>query len=119
MAGMVPDFIIVFKLNEERKELNYRKLNFAAWSELKAQLGFTPLTLMSAAQTYDLEAFGAIMWLERRQRERTLRWPEVRRDLERVDVDFELIDFIVDGVSQSGEDDEPEEEPDPTTPADS
>lgn len=113
---MVPDIRIVFKLNGERRELAYRKLPFSVWSELKAQLRFTPISLLEAAQTFDLEAFGAIIWLERKQTERALGWQEVRRQLEHDECDFEPVDLIVNGNSITGaEDESPEEaEPDPT-----
>ena len=65
--ALAPDIVVVFECNRERKELNYRKLPFTAWSELKQQLGFTPTTLLDAVQSYDIEAFGAIIWLERKQ----------------------------------------------------
>jgi hypothetical protein len=112
--ALVPDIVFVFDLNGERKRLEYRKLPFSAWSELKASLGFTPTTLVEAMRDYDLEAFGAIIWLERKQRERMLRWVEIRRELERNDVDLEAVDVIVDGVSTLADYPEPEPEPDPT-----
>ena len=110
--ALVPDVVLIFKLNDERKELNYRKLPFSAWQELKSSLGFTPMTLMDAVGQYDLEGIGALIWLERKQRERSLRWNEIRRELERDDVTFESVGVIVDGVSDITED---EAEPDPTT----
>ena len=114
---MVPDLVVVFKLNEETRRLDYRKVPFSAWSELKAQLKFTPMSLLQAVQEFDLEAFGAIIWLERKQRERTLGWPEVRRELERADCDFEPIDMIVDGKPTMGtEEDSEETVPDPMQP---
>lgn len=115
---MVPDLVVVFKLNGETRRLDYRKVPFSAWSELKAQLKFTPMSLLRAVQEFDLEAFGAIIWLERKQLERKLGWPEVRRELERGDCDFEPVDAIVDGVSTVGDDESLSEEPkpDPTLP---
>ncbi len=121
--ALVPDIILVFKLNGERKELAFRKLPFSAWSELKQQLRFTPYSLMDAMLAFDVEAYGAVIWLERKQRERALRWPIVMRDLEREDFEFEAIDAVVDGEAIIGEEKEelvPAEEPelDPTTAGD-
>ena len=118
--SMVPDVQLVFRFNGKRKVLNYRKLPFSVWSELKAQLAFTPFSLIDAAQSYDLEALGAIIWLERKQLERALRWPEVRRALEHDDVDFEFVDAIVNGEAAVGEEDEAaaEAQADPTTAGD-
>lgn len=114
--ALVPDIVFIFDLNGERKRLEYRKLPFSAWSELKAALGFTPTTLVDAMHQYDLEAYGAVIWLERKQRERMLRWVEIRRELERNDVDFEAVDVLVDGASVlfDAPEPEPEPEPDPT-----
>ena len=116
---LVPDIVLVFKLNDERKELHYRKVPFSAWSELKQQLGFTAGTLIGALGTVDLEAIGAVIWLERKQHERSLRWTDVRGSLERDEYDFEAVDVITDGESMNGEDDDPappeeDAEPDPT-----
>jgi hypothetical protein len=114
--SLVPDIVLVFKLNGVRKELHYRKISFSAWSELKAQLGFTPLTLGSAMALVDQEALGAIIWLERKQRERNLRWSEVRRDIENNDYELDYVGTIIDGVGEFDEEDEPapEVEADPT-----
>lgn len=111
--ALVPDIAIVFTLNGQRKELRYRNLPFSIWSELKSQLSFTPTSLLDAVQNYDLEALGAIIWLERKQHERTLRWPEVRADLERNDADLEFLNASVDGRFILGEESN-EAEPDPT-----
>ena len=111
--SLVPDVVLIFKLNEERKELNYRKLPFSAWTELKASLGFTPMTLLSAVSDFDLEAIGGVIWMERKQHEKALRWNDVRRELERDDATFESVGVIVDGVTDMMEDEEAA--PDPTT----
>jgi hypothetical protein len=103
---IVSDIVYVFKLNGERKELHYRKIPFSGWSELKSQLGFTPTTLLESLVGGDLEAVGAMIWLERKQRERMLRWNDVRRELERDEVDFEGVGMIADGQVVAGEEDE-------------
>jgi hypothetical protein len=114
--SLVPDIVIIFQLDGERKQLSYRKIPFSGWSELKAALGFTPMTLGDAMISADLEAVGALIWLERKQRERDLRWPEVRRLLDREDHSLEVLGAIVDGEVVMGEDDTPGREPDPTKP---
>lgn len=115
--SLVPDIRITFETNGQRKELSYRKLPFSAWSELKGALGFTPVSLLEAVETYDLEAFGAIIWLERKQQERQLRWVEVRRVLEKEDVDFEFVNGYFNGIAVRDEEEVPpiaSDEPDPT-----
>jgi hypothetical protein len=124
MASLVPDIVLIFKTGEERRELHYKRLPFTAWQELKANLGFTPLSLISGIGEFDLEAVGAVIWLERKQGDRKLRWSEVRRELESDEIEFEFLVGLEDGKVIFGDEEEaeaeaahePEEELDPTTP---
>ena len=77
-------------------------------------MGFTPTSLLEAIQTFDVEAFAAIIWLDRKQNERALRWQTVRAELSRHEPEIKFVDILVEGESV-GDEDEPEEEPDPTT----
>jgi hypothetical protein len=94
--ALVENVEILFNLNGERKSLRYRRLPFSVWSELKAQLKFTSMSLLEAWMGGDVEAVGAIIWLERRQSERTLRWPTVRAELERDECEFEAVGAGID-----------------------
>jgi hypothetical protein len=122
---LIPDMVLVFRLDGVRKELHFRKLPFSAWSELKAQLNFTPLSMIEAAGTVDLEAIGAIIWLERKQRERQLRWNTVRQELEHMEdsPEFQIVGVINAGRVEFGEEAEvlgsapPADDEDPTTAA--
>lgn len=110
--ALAPNVVVVFEVNGQRKRLDYRKLPFSAWSELKAALSFTPVSLLEAMATFDLEAIAALVWLERKQHERGLRWHVVKDELETADIDFNPVDMIIDGRSRMGA--PTEEEPDPT-----
>lgn len=101
---MVPDITVVFTLDERRLQLRFRALPIGVWSELKHALKFTPKTLLEGAQDGDIEAALAIVWLERRQRERNLSWLDVRRDVEKTSPEFEIVDLLIKGVSQVGRD---------------
>lgn len=113
---LIPDVQVVFVCNGQRKVLDYRAVPFSAWREVKT-VGFTPVSLGEAIGDFDVEAFAALIYLERKQRERKLTWQQFVRELDDrvpdVDMDAEF-DVIVDGVSQvSGEKvDDPE---DPTS----
>ena len=111
---MIPDITLIFMLDGKRLTLRFRDLPLSVWSELKRHFGFTPGTIINACTELDVEAFAAIIWLERRQHDRRLQWATVQRELEVTEVEFELIDSILDGVSTVGEDVEPVE-PDPTS----
>ena len=109
---MVPDIKIKFSLDGNEQTLDYRRVPFVAWRELKAAVSFTPLTLVQEMARGDLDAIGAVIWLNRKQTARKLQFAEVQRDLADVG-EFELVDLIVKGQSQAtGEKDE--DEPDPT-----
>lgn len=117
---MIPNVAIVFLLNGKRLSLAFRKVPFSAWTELKHQLGFTPKTIIVALEDADVEAVAALIWLERKQRERRLTWAEVRKEMETADeMEFEVVDFLQDGASLLGEDaPAPEDDADPTTAGD-
>ena len=102
--AIVPDISILFKLDGVDKRLDFKKVPFSAWSELKRELQFTPQTLTFAMRESDVESFAAIIWLERRQTETGLAWASVRSQFEKHVPDFELVDGLVD-----------QSEPDPQT----
>lgn len=99
---LIPNVKIVFTLDGERKELEYRAVPLSAWAELKTRAGFTPVTLGEAIGELDVDAFVALAWLERRQTQRKLSWPRfvasLRDQVPDIDMDAEF-DVIVDGVS--------------------
>lgn len=119
MAVGVLDVKMVFKLGARTLTLDFRKIPFMAWGELKQATGFTQRTLIKALDDMDLDAVVAVIWLERKQRERKLRYVEVYQELQSAesDEDFEMLDMILKGRSLSGEpaDDEDQgEDGDPT-----
>lgn len=109
--SLVPDVVLIFNVNGKRKELHYRKLPFSVWSELKAALAFTPTTLIDSISHSDVEAIGALIWLERKQADRKITWNDIRRELEREDVTFEALGVVIDGQTMVGEE-TPTKEPD-------
>lgn len=115
---MVPAFTIVFEVNGNEKRLNFKDVPYSAWSELKASLGFTPITVQEALGDWDLEALEALVWLERKQRERKLDLSKARREIAADPPDIHLVDILKDGKSLTGGEDESEPEADPTTGSD-
>lgn len=110
---MAPDVVVRFKVNDDPKTLDYQSVPFTAWEELK-RVGYTPIGLMTAISGWDFEAIAALIWLERKQRDRKLPFTDVKTEIRRNPPAFELDDVIVDG--EDPDDDEPEdEEPDPPT----
>lgn len=91
MAVGIPDVTIVFKLGERQRTLVYRKVPVAAWRQLKALQGHTPLKLFSAVVDADIDAIYALIWLERCQRERELNFPTVLQELDKSNDEFEII----------------------------
>lgn len=84
---LAPAIAIVFELDGEEKRLDFRKVPFSAWGELKRELGFTVASLIDALGAVDVTAYGALMWLERRQHDRSLKWATVQRELEQAETD--------------------------------
>lgn len=108
---------IKFKLGARNLTLDYRKVPFQAWGELKQAAGFTQKTFAAALLEFDLDAVVGLIWLERKQRERKLRFLDVYQELQADDADeeFELVDIIFNGTSLSGQKPvDAEEEADPT-----
>lgn len=99
MAVGVAKAQITFRLDSCRLTLDYRKVPFGAWGELKSATTFTQSTLLKALGDSDVEAVVAVIWLERKQRERKLRYADVYRELEQADddVDFEIVKLVIDG----------------------
>lgn len=112
---------IVFRLDGERRTLDFQRVPFRAWPELKKATGFTQSSLIQAMAQSDVEAAVALVWLQRVQRDRKLRYVEVYQEYEDNDsaVDLELLELHSDGkkirLADDDEDDAPdEEESDPT-----
>ena len=122
----VTDTVIRFKLGNRDLQLDFRKIPFMKWSQLK-QIGFTQRTLVSALQDLDVEAVASLIWLERCQRERKLEYSDVISEINNFEgeaPEFEIIDLVIRGKSLMGRaavDDngqvviEPAEQPDPTS----
>lgn len=94
---------IRFKLGERKLTLRYRKVPFSAWAELKRVIGFTQRTLLNGIADLDVEAVAALIWLERKQRERKLPLVEVLNGMD-TDGDedapeFEILTMTIDGKS--------------------
>lgn len=106
MAVGVIDMKIRFKLGARELTLDYRRVPFMKWAELKQVTGFVQRTLMTALDNLDLDAIVAVIWLERVQRERKLNFADVRQELMNAesDEDFEVTDVIVKGKSVFGND---------------
>lgn len=105
--ALIPDAEITFKVAGQQKTLRYRAVPFSAWAELKQHLGLTPGTLMNALADLDVEAYAALVWLERRQRERKLTWHQYRITLDDQvpDLDMDSFDVTVDGQRQDDDED--------------
>ncbi|MGH3942622.1 MAG: hypothetical protein ACRDTG_29165 [Pseudonocardiaceae bacterium] len=113
----VADTTIRFRIDDRRLTLDYRKVPFSAWGELKAAVGFTQSTLVKALGDSDLDAVVALVWLERKQRERKLRFVELYHDLQHTEEhqDIEITEIVIAGRSYGDtETDADEEESDPT-----
>jgi hypothetical protein len=108
MAVGVVDTKIKFKLGARELTLDYRRVPFMKWSELKQTTTFTQKTLVSALFELDLDAIVALIWLERTQRERKLSYLDVHQELSNAnggdDEDFEVLDLIIKGKSVNGND---------------
>lgn len=118
MAVGVLDATIKFTLNGRKKTLDFRQVPFKVWPALKSSTGFTQRTLVDALISQDVEAIVALIWLERTQRERRLRYIDVYQEIEASDTDddIDIYQLIVEG-RKFGED-EPAGEgdgEDPTT----
>ncbi len=101
----VSDVVIKFKLGERQLKLDYRKIPFTKWSELKRSVDFTQRTLVSALDELDVEAIAALIWLERCQRERRLSYMDVVSEINNAEGDapeFEVTDLIIKGKSLMG-----------------
>lgn len=108
MAVGVVDTKIKFKLGARELTLDYRRVPFMKWGELKQTTTFTQKTLVSALFELDLDAIVALIWLERTQRERKLSYLDVHQELSNAnggdDEDFEVLDLIIKGKSVNGND---------------
>lgn len=106
MAVGVIDTKLKFKLGARELTLDYRKVPFMAWAQLKQATTFTQRTLVTALDNLDLDAIVALIWLERTQRERRLAYTDVLQELMNADEDedFEVTDVIIKGKSVFGND---------------
>lgn len=116
MAVGVINCKIKFRLGQRHLTLDYRKVPFQAWGELKQATTFTQRTLVNALSDFDLDAITALIWLERKQRERRLRYLDVYQELQSAtsDEEYELIDLVINGKSTAGEPTDEDEPEDPT-----
>lgn len=105
MAVGILDVKIKFRLGQRTLTLDYRRVPFRGWGELKQTTTFTQRTLFTALNDYDLDAITALIWLERKQRERSLRYMDVYQELATADddQDFELLDLVMNGKSLNGD----------------
>lgn len=122
MSIGVLDIKVDFVLNGRTLHLDFRKVPLAAWVDLKRSAQLTPGTIVSDSAQGDPLAVGALVFLERKQRERRLRWaqfyPEYERMFEESGDDFVVTRMSVAGqeitdddehtVDDTGEDDEPD-----------
>lgn len=108
-VGMI-DCQIDFQLGSRRLRVDYRRVPFSAWVDLKKATGFTPQTLFEGIGKVDPEAFAAILFLERKQRERKLRYPMFVQEFEEMDDDFELLQITLDGRKLVPDDEEIDDE---------
>lgn len=94
--ALAPKVVIQFTFGSRELTLDYRKISAATWSELKAVLGLTPQTVVTSLADWDIDAVGAVIWLERKQRERKLGWRAFRDELEGADEDrdFQITEII-------------------------
>lgn len=108
MAVGVVKATIKFTLNGKKKVLDFRRVPFKVWPALKNATGFTQRSLIDALIAQDVEAIVALIWLERTQRERKLRYLDVFQEVESSDDDddIEVYQLIVEGRKFG--DDEPE-----------
>lgn len=122
MAVGVVKATIKFTLNGKKKTLDFRQVPFKAWPALKNSTGFTQRTLLDALMAQDVEAIVALIWLERVQREKRLRYLDVYQEVESSDDDddIDVYQLIIDGRKfgddEPGDDTDADEgDEDPTT----
>lgn len=105
---LVADVAFQFTLNDRELTLRYRALPLSVWEELYSSLGLEPASLIQRIEQGSPVIIAALIWLERKQRERRLTWSQFKREIEEQDLDFEFMDILIDGVSQTtGETDPP------------
>lgn len=120
MAIGVSNTQIRFRVGARTLTLDYRRVPFSSWAELKKATGFTQATLMDALGQADTEAVVGLVWLERRQRERKLRYIDVYTEVDQGDSDdeMEILRIVVNGRTYydetTGDDPASGEEEDPT-----
>lgn len=90
MAIGVTNTQITFRVAERTLTLDFRRVPFNSWAELKKATRFTQSTLIDALSNADTEAAVGLLWLERRQRERKLRYIDVYTDVDQSDSNDEL-----------------------------
>lgn len=114
---MVPDIAVLFDLDGNRRRLDYRKVPFQAWSQVK-QAGFTPMTLIDQGlMQFDLDAIACVMFLDKAQSDRRASVQDTFKALMAGDdAEFELVDILEHGRSLLGGDDDPSADGDEVPP---
>ncbi|MDP8961492.1 MAG: hypothetical protein M3N32_07765 [Actinomycetota bacterium] len=95
---MVPDVVVVFELDGVEHKLSFQDLPLSWWSDVKAQAGFTPKTLMLALRDADVDGYVALIWLVKRQQRPAVTYGMVYDKLTAA-VQLEFKDVIRDGRS--------------------
>lgn len=110
MATGILDCQIEFTLGTRKLVCDYGNVQFTAWGELKRTTGFTQKTLLQALAEVDLDATAALIWLERKQRERKVRIDDVYDAMQSSQDKILITQITIDGKDyldgDSDEDDE-------------
>lgn len=114
---LVPDIAVLFELDGQSHRLDYRKVPFQAWQQVK-KAGFTPMTLIDdGLANFDLDAIACVIFLDRAQSNRRASLGDVLQGLATAedDYEFELEDVLNKGRSMLGGSDDVDVEDPPTT----
>lgn len=109
---MIANVSVLFTVNGQDKRLDYRKVPFFVWEQLESNHGLTISGLLPAIIDGSVRAVVALLWLERKQRERKLTYDEVRKAIDD-DAPPEVVitDVIRDGKSVLTREEEEDEAP--------
>jgi hypothetical protein len=104
--SMMKNAVLVYKFDGAIQQLHVRKVALESWEQLRSMYGMTSTDLITEFGTGDELSKYLIIWLTRRQENRSLRWQDVRRELQSVDHEFEVVGVVIDGVVEFGDEDE-------------